>query len=417
MALALDLGTLKKRLSREKAQSGDITASLIWNDPADLDLHCDIEVKGRKNKETIYYGNKKACNGHLDVDMNVSTSGKGFSLEPVENIFWKNPLPGKYEVWVDCACTNSDDKKWNAKYTKDYRPIPFKVFLNKDGKMQTFSGVWQEGRKAKIVAYKFSIAGAAVDEGTGGGGNYLVFPPEGKSTTFKELCEKHKVAWQVGCGFYAVARKEKIQNGKQMILHDLVKNKFTVGRDNCLKKLGWPDSELKKGPGDIPTDHRLFVQSTSYNRVIPSDTHVLFEVDAATYAAHRKTSTIPPPAAKAKAKATATPKAPATPKAKAKAKVQAKAEAKAKAKGKAAPKRGGGGGLSGKKIVFTGTLATPRAAATAAAKAAGADVLGAVSANMDVLVMGPGAGDKKRKAEALGKTIWDEAQFKRAAGI
>jgi len=415
MALALDLGQLKKRLTREKAQTGDMTASLIWNDPADLDLHCQIEVKGRKNTEEIYYGNRKACNGYLDVDMNVSTSGKKFSLEPVENIFWKNPLPGKYEIYVDCAGMNTDDKRWGGKYNKDNRPIPFKVFLNKDGKMQTFSAVWKEGGKSKIVAYKFSIAGDAVDEGTGGGGNYLVFPPEGKSTTFKELCTKHTVAWQVGCGFYAVARKEKIHNGKQMILQDLGKSKFTVGRDKCLKTLGWPDAELKKGPGDIPANHRLFVQSTSYNRVIPGDTHVLFEVDAATYAKHRKTTTIPPPAAKAKAKVAA----PATPKAKAKAKVQAKAEAKAKAKGKAVPKRGGGGGggLRGKKIVFTGTLTTPRAAAAAAAKAAGADVLGAVSANMDVLVMGPGAGDKKRKAEALGKTIWDEAQFKRAAGI
>lgn len=84
MALALDLGALNSRLSREGAQSGDITASLIWNDPSDLDLHAFVTVKGKTKVEHIFYGNKKAANGYLDVDMNVQDKGKGFSLEPVQ---------------------------------------------------------------------------------------------------------------------------------------------------------------------------------------------------------------------------------------------------------------------------------------------------------------------------------------------
>merc|ERR1719350_2676822 len=85
-----------------------------------------------------------------------------------------------------------------------------------------------------------------------------------------------------------------------------------------------------------------------------------------------------------------------------------------------APKRaagGGGGSVSGKSLVFTGTLTTPRAGATAAAKAAGATVLGAVSKNVDILVAGPGAGSKMAAAQALGVQVWDEAKFKKAVGL
>merc|ERR1719197_1449390 len=73
-----------------------------------------------------------------------------------------------------------------------------------------------------------------------------------------------------------------------MLLQNCKTNKFTVGRGKCLKALGWPDSELKKGPKDLPADHMLFVQSTSYNRVIPPGTHVLFEVTPAEHAKHKK---------------------------------------------------------------------------------------------------------------------------------
>eukprot|EP00418_Pyrodinium_bahamense_P023788 CAMPEP_0179130846 /NCGR_PEP_ID=MMETSP0796-20121207/62134_1 /TAXON_ID=73915 /ORGANISM="Pyrodinium bahamense, Strain pbaha01" /LENGTH=442 /DNA_ID=CAMNT_0020829757 /DNA_START=3 /DNA_END=1327 /DNA_ORIENTATION=+ len=442
MALALDLGALNSRLSREGAQSGDITASLIWNDPADLDLHAEIKVKGKGNAVHLFYGNKKAANGYLDVDMNVQDSGKKFSLEPVENIFWKSPPGGHYRIFVTNACTKSSDTKWDGKFSDPKRSIDFKVFLNKDGEMQTFSGCWKPG-DSEITCFEFDLDGPA---GTGGGGNYLVFPPESSKTTFKELCEKHGVTWKVGCGFYAVAKKETIQAGKEMLLQDIEADTFTVGSEDCRAKLGWPAAgELKKGPSDILAGHRLFVQSTSYNRAIPPDTHVLFEVDAEEYAKHRKARDTTfkdethtagtagmSAAAKAKAKAEA---------AAAKAKAEAKAKAGAKARGKAkaepaAPKAGAKraappaeaepkakarakakASLAGKKIVFTGTLSTPRAAATNAAKEAGATVLSAVSGNMDILVAGEGAGAKKAKAEELGKEVWDEAAFKRAAGL
>eukprot|EP00416_Gambierdiscus_australes_P035481 CAMPEP_0171096970 /NCGR_PEP_ID=MMETSP0766_2-20121228/46468_1 /TAXON_ID=439317 /ORGANISM="Gambierdiscus australes, Strain CAWD 149" /LENGTH=249 /DNA_ID=CAMNT_0011556067 /DNA_START=45 /DNA_END=794 /DNA_ORIENTATION=+ len=109
-------------------------------------------------------------------------------------------------------------------------------------------------------------------------------------------------------------------------------------------------------------------------------------------------------------------------KAKAKAKGKAKAEAaapKAKAEAKAGGKRKAGAmlDLSGKTIMFTGTLTMKRAEAEGLAKAAGAIIGTAVSKNTDILVCGPGAGSKLAKAQSLGITTWDEAEFKSKVGM
>jgi len=426
MAMSLDLGELKKRLTREKAQTGAMTASLIWNDPSDLDLWCEVAFKSGKS-ERIFYANKKAAGGHLDVDMNFADKGKNFSLHPVENIFWKSPPGGNYQITVRNAGTKTDVARWPG-FKNPNRKIPFKVYLNKDGKMSCKAG--SVGRDGHVSCFKFTIAGDSSEAGTGGGGCYIVFPPSPASATFKDLCAKYKVEWRVGSGYYAVARSEKIHNGKQMLLQNTRTDKFTVGRSKVLKQLGWPDSELKKGPKDMPADHMLFVQSTSYNRVIPPGTHVLFEVTQAEHAKHKKVNGAALKAAQAAAKAMSgggakAAKASPAPKAGAKRAASPAPKAGAKraaspgaAKAAPAPKRAAvGGGLRGQAIVFTGALTTPRKAATDAAKAAGAKVLGSVTSSTNILIAGPGAGSKMAKAQALGVAVWDEAKFKRAAGL
>ena len=91
-----------ERLERAGARIGAVTVTLMWDSNADLDLAVTCP-----NGETISYGNGRACEGELDVDMNY---GPNHAKRPVENVVWPGAPPsGSYQISIRRPSARDDD--------------------------------------------------------------------------------------------------------------------------------------------------------------------------------------------------------------------------------------------------------------------------------------------------------------------
>lgn len=135
---------LAGRLRQHGAKTGDIQASLLWNNFNDLDIHI-VEPSG----ERIYFAHKRSrTGGELDVDMNA---GGPKSDEPVENIYFpKNRAPaGKYKVYVDHYANHGSQD-----------PTAFRCEVLVNGRVKKFSGEISDGEKIRLI-YEFTLKGSS----------------------------------------------------------------------------------------------------------------------------------------------------------------------------------------------------------------------------------------------------------------
>jgi len=108
-------GEMGRRLKAAGAKVGALTASLMWDNHNDLDLHCESPTGSH-----IFYASRVGtCTGVLDVDANASE--KHSTDKPIENILWHNPPKGHYRIWVEnCDGTRADgDTPFDVRLTKD----------------------------------------------------------------------------------------------------------------------------------------------------------------------------------------------------------------------------------------------------------------------------------------------------------
>lgn len=80
------------RRAETVGNNGDLKITLLWNFPADIDLHV-VDPSGAE----IYYRNKRSTSSGGALDVDNQTGGQGAA----ENIFWQSPLKGTYRVSLE----------------------------------------------------------------------------------------------------------------------------------------------------------------------------------------------------------------------------------------------------------------------------------------------------------------------------
>ena len=78
----------------------------MWDSLDDVDLHVFTP-----DDSEIYYGNRTAQGGTLDVDANSDSANA--TTSPVENVYFANPQPGEYWVYLYNYTDRSEGRATN----------------------------------------------------------------------------------------------------------------------------------------------------------------------------------------------------------------------------------------------------------------------------------------------------------------
>ena len=126
-----------ERARREGGREGQVQVILAWDDRNDLDLAIVCS-----NGQRIYFENKRACGGELDVDMNVEGGPRAVSPRPVENVTWPSTPPnGRYRIEV----TNY------SRATGGPANSPFRVTIRRPGQPdQVLRGTAAVGQTVRV---------------------------------------------------------------------------------------------------------------------------------------------------------------------------------------------------------------------------------------------------------------------------
>ena len=94
--------------------------------------------------------------------------------------------------------------------------------------------------------------------------------------SIKEFVSRNSLVFKAGRGFYEFTKPENISHKKEIVLQERATGDMFTGAEAC-RMIG------AGGPGKIApaslARFRVFVQSTSYNRVLVGGTGFLYEVD------------------------------------------------------------------------------------------------------------------------------------------
>lgn len=117
------------------AVRGDLTFTLIWDGRDDLDLHVTCP-----SGKTVNFMTKSSCNGQHDVDSNESD----IAPDPVENVYFNDPLTGGYTVRV---------RNYMARDGVGGRP--FTLQISDHGRITTYRGTATKGQPDWQQSYQY----------------------------------------------------------------------------------------------------------------------------------------------------------------------------------------------------------------------------------------------------------------------